>query len=165
MAKKRQQPKEAPALRRKRRSIDGQIADLQAKISSIKEREARRQAKSDPALRYVSSALKAVDKALAASEDGRLKKLLAQARATLASCLGVEETATKGPASARRFASDNLPEDLLTYVRNNPGQRGEQIAKALGTDAVTIRPAMKQLINAGKITTEGQKRGMTYSAV
>ena len=167
MAKKRQQSKEAPTSRRKRRSIDEQIADLQAKISEIKDREARRQARADPALKFASTAMRAVDKALQATDDGRNKKLLGQARSALAACLGVEDGAAKGGAAtnSRRVASDLLPEDLLTYVRNNPGQRGEQIAKALGTDAGTIRPAMKQLINAGKIKTEGQKRGMTYSAV
>jgi len=49
-------------------------------------------------------------------------------------------------------------------VRSNPGSHGEQIAAALATDTGTIRPVMKKLIAAGKVTTEGQRRGMTYEA-
>jgi hypothetical protein len=49
-------------------------------------------------------------------------------------------------------------------VRSNPGQRGEQIAAALAADTKAIRPVMKKLIAAGKVRTEGQRRGMTYTA-
>jgi len=160
MAKKKQQE---PTLRRQRRTIDQQIADLQAKIAAIKERDARKKAKSDPALRHASVAARAVDKALAATDDARIRKLLDQARSALGSCLGVEVSPESN--SARRVANDALPEALMAYVSSNPGQRGEQIAAALGTDAGTIRPVMKRLIGDGKVRTKGQRRGMTYAAV
>jgi len=35
---------------------------------------------------------------------------------------------------------------VLAHVKENPGQRGEQIAAALGTDTKTLRGAMKRLI-------------------
>jgi len=65
----------------------------------------------------------------------------------------------------RRSAGEisNLGDALLNYVRNNPGQRGEEIAAAMATDSGTIRPVMKRLIAAGKVATKGQRRGMTYS--
>jgi len=54
---------------------------------------------------------------------------------------------------------------LLNYVRSNPGQRGEQISEALGTDSNSIRPVMQRLIADRKVKTHGQRRGMTYSTI
>lgn len=57
-----------------------------------------------------------------------------------------------------------MSERLLAYVRKNPGQRGEQIAKAMRSDVKTIRLPMKKLIAARKVKTKGQRRGMSYAA-
>lgn len=64
----------------------------------------------------------------------------------------------------RRSAEDvaKMGESLLAHVKANPGQRGEQIAAALGSDVGTIRLPMQALIAAKKITTRGQRRGMQY---
>jgi len=160
MAKK----KEAPQ-RRKRRGLDERIAELEAKIAAIRAREAEKKAKTDPMLRHVRAAVKAIDKALAEDTDGAMKKALGDARSTLAALIGGQSAGE--PARTRRSKSEieDLADTLLSYVRSNPGQRGEQIAAALATDTTTIRPVMKRLIAEGKVTTEGQKRGMTYDAV
>lgn len=55
-----------------------------------------------------------------------------------------------------------MREALLAHVHANPGQRGEQIAAALGTDVGTMRLPMRKLIAERKVRTEGQRRGMTY---
>lgn len=55
-----------------------------------------------------------------------------------------------------------LGESLFAHISKNPGQRGEQVAAALKTDVKTMRPAMLKLIEAKKIKTKGQRRGMTY---
>jgi predicted HTH transcriptional regulator len=161
MAKKKQ----AEPQKRKRRGLDEQIAALEAKIASIKEREARRQAQKDPAQRFVKAALKSIEKALSVVKDSDQKKALGEARSALTSGFA-QASVSAGGGRARRSAHEieNLAEQLLQYVRSNPGQRGEEIAAALATDSATIRPVMKKLIAAGKVTTEGQKRGMTYSA-
>jgi hypothetical protein len=66
----------------------------------------------------------------------------------------------------RRSGADleGFSDQLLSHVKANPGQRGEQIAKALGTDVHTMRLPMKKLIAAKKIKTAGARRGMTYTA-
>jgi len=157
--------KEEPPPRRKRRGVEQRIADLEAKIVAIKARLARRQAKADPALRHASAALKSIDKALAEAQDAKTRKALAEARAPLCACLGMEGNVIV-PTRTRRSAgeTEELAGALLTYVRSNPGQRGEQIAAALGTDTNTLRPVMKRLIADAKVATQGQRRGMTYSA-
>lgn len=55
-----------------------------------------------------------------------------------------------------------LQEELLAYLKKNPGHRGEQISAALKTDTKTIRLPLKALIQAKKVKTKGQRRGMTY---
>lgn len=67
----------------------------------------------------------------------------------------------------RRRSSSNVDQtaaDLLAYVRNNPGQRGEDIAETMGTDSNAIRLPMKKLIADGKVRTKGERRGMRYFA-
>ena len=164
MAKKKQ-PEPAP--RKKRRGLDEQIAALEAKIHAIKEREARKQASKDPAHRFVKTAMKSIEKALQVVKDTAQKKALNEARSALTSGFAETSVTSQAGGRARRSAHEieNLAEQLLEYVRSNPGQRGEEIAAAMATDSATIRPGMKKLIAAGKVTTEGRKRGMTYSAV
>ncbi len=166
MAKKKSK-KPDPKPRRQRRTAEQVIADLEARIAAVREREARKQARADPALRHAAAALKALEKALAATRDAVLQKALAEARTSLGALLesdaGSAPRAARGPHRAR--GAGDLAESLLAHVRKHPGQRGEQIAAALHTDAATMRPAMKRLIAEGKVETAGQRRGMTYTAV
>lgn len=57
-----------------------------------------------------------------------------------------------------------MGETLFTYIKDNPGQRGEQIAKALRTDVKTMRLPIQKLIAGKKVKTRGQRRGTTYFA-
>ncbi|HEX6885436.1 MAG TPA: hypothetical protein VF530_18820 [Planctomycetota bacterium] len=159
---KRKQPEPQP---RKRRGLEEQIAALEAKIAAIKEREARKKAQKDPAARFVKAATKSLEKALGVVKDAEQKKALQAARAALSEGFATAGVVTPGGGRARRSAHEieDLSEQLLEYVRSHPGSRGEEIAAALATDSATIRPVMKKLIASGKVTTEGQKRGMTYS--
>ena len=166
MAQKKQGPEEEPK-RRKRRGIDQRIAELEAKIAAIRQREAQRKAKADPALRHASAAVRAIDKALEAAKDAATKRGLNEARAVLGAVLAGDAADAVAAPRARRSSAEteDLAEMLLSYVRGNPGQRSEQIAAALATDTDSLRPVMKRLISEGKVATEGQRRGMTYSAV
>ncbi|MBK7878323.1 MAG: hypothetical protein IPJ77_21925 [Planctomycetes bacterium] len=51
---------------------------------------------------------------------------------------------------------------VYAYIQQNPGQRGEQIAKALKTDVKTMRLPVQRLIADKKVKTKGQRRGTTY---
>jgi hypothetical protein len=76
-----------------------------------------------------------------------------------ASPRGVLTPARRG---AGRTAVD--ADSVLTYVRNNSGSSGEQIAREVGTDTATLRPVMRKLIEAGEVKATSQKRGTRYAA-
>ena len=156
-----------PSSTRVRRTDDQLIADLQAKILELKHRAELKKAKSDPSLRHIGAALRSIDKAEAESKDPVTRQALDEARATLSACLSLNRAAPKaenGVLVPKAHLSGKAvdPEALLDHVRENPGQRGEQIAAALGTDTNAMRRAMHQLIADKKVKTKGQRRGMSY---
>ncbi len=74
-------------------------------------------------------------------------------------------SAPRRPAGGGKRSSEQMEtmtNDLVSYVKANPGARGEQIAAALKTDVKTMRLPMLKLIAAKAISTKGQRRGMTY---
>lgn len=145
---------------RVRRTPEQQIKDLEAKIADVKARAARKQAKANPTTRYVTAAVKAIDNALGACDDATTKRALQEARTMLSSCLALDGvilahgTKPRGPAVS--------PDALLDYISKNPGQRGEMISAALGTDSKTMRPVMQKLIAEKRIKTKGERRAMSY---
>lgn len=152
-----------------RTTEEQRIAQLEAQIASLKARAEAKKAKKDPALKYVSAALRSIDKAASETEDKAMRQALGEARSTLSACVQLGGGATltaKGSAVKRpaRMSGEIVDVDaLFAYVRNNPGQRGEQISAALGTDSTAMRPVMKRLIEDGKVKTKGERRGMTYA--
>lgn len=152
-----------------RRTDEQRIADLEKQIEALRQRKVRRQQRRDPALKYMHAAVRSIDKAMTGSHDGAARQGLADARNTLAACLALVGAAPKQQRGAstprpRPIAGAISEGALLSHVRGNPGSRGEQIAQAFGTDTGTIRPVMKRLIKAGRITTAGQARAMSYAA-
>ncbi len=55
-----------------------------------------------------------------------------------------------------------LTDRLGDYIKKKPGQRIEQIGKALGTPTKDLALPVKKLLAAKKISTKGQKRATTY---
>ncbi|MCE9595636.1 MAG: hypothetical protein K8S98_15720 [Planctomycetes bacterium] len=154
---------------RTRRTPEQRIAALQAKIQTIKQRAERAKVQRSPALRHMNTALKSLEKAMAETDDAATKRALEEARATLSATLAlngvvVARSSDGGASHGRRSTADvaGLQDRLLEHVRVHPGQRGEEIAAALGTDTTTMRPAMKKLIAAGAVRTTGKNRGMRY---
>jgi hypothetical protein len=155
--------------KRQRRSEEQMIQDLEARIASIKAKAERKKARRDPALRHITGAVRSLDKALAETGDAAMRSALDEARATLSACLslnGVNVGAGAKTRGRRSSSGSEVASDaLLGHIREHPGQRGEQIAAALRTDVGTMRPTMKRLIEANKVKTRGQRRGMTYFPV
>jgi hypothetical protein len=55
-----------------------------------------------------------------------------------------------------------LTDKLGAFIKKTPGQRIEQIGKALGTPTKDLALPVKKLLAAKKISTKGQKRATTY---
>lgn len=152
----------------KRRSETDRIAELEARIAQLKARMEEKKVTRDPALKHVSKAVKAIDAAAAETRDIPLRQALESARSTLAACLSLTGTVVPQQSTRKTRGSGgaNVDSDaLLSYVRKNPGQRGEQISSALGTTSDAMRPAMKKLIEAGQIKVKGERRATSYTAV
>lgn len=152
---------------RQHRTEEARIAELEAKIAAIRARAERKKVKKDPSLHHISAAVRSVDKALGETSDAAMRRALDEARSTLSACLSLSGVVVAaGTRSRVRTMGGSAVDEgtLLTYVRSNPGQRGEQIAQALGTDTKAMRPVMKRLIEGGKVRTKGERRGMQYAA-
>lgn len=66
----------------------------------------------------------------------------------------------RGPEEVERISAK-----VLAYVKANPDQRVEQIAKALSTDTRTLKlPIAKLLARPAKLARKGVRRGTTYRA-
>jgi len=79
--------KKSTRQRRKRRSPEEMIADLQAQISDLKVRAEARQLKQSAAIKATLSAVKAIDKGIEAAkeeDDAKLRHALLDAREPLA---------------------------------------------------------------------------------
>ena len=72
-----------PTQKRTRRTPEQMIEDLQQEIERLKHKAAEQKVKKDPALRPISQAVRAVDKAVAATQDAATKKALVEARGRL----------------------------------------------------------------------------------
>jgi hypothetical protein len=72
--------------------------------------------------------------------------------------------ASTRPKGAKRDPKllEALTEKLGAFIKKNPGQRIEQIGKALGTPTKELALPVKKLLAAKRIATRGQKRSTKY---
>ena len=163
-------------------STEDKIKQLESRIASIRARADRQQVRANPVVKHMKAALKALEKSMAATDDQVMRKPLDEARGAVSACLGlcgVSAKGTRGTLTPRPRASEGPrattaataatrspaaldAKSLAGYVRNNPGAKSEQISAAFGTDAATLRGAMRELLDEGTVRTEGQKRGTRY---
>jgi predicted transcriptional regulator len=53
-------------------------------------------------------------------------------------------------------------EELLDFIKDNPGKRAEEIAKFVGLETRDLSLPLRKLVAAEAIKTEGQKRATRY---
>ena len=161
-------------MKRTRRSEEQRIAELEAKIMQIKALAEKKKVQRDPSLRHIKMALRSIDKAANASVDATARKTLEDIRVTLAGLMalggggGGEATITpRGRSSASSMGGGVAPSEhqLMEYIQRHPGQRGEEIARALNSETRLMRPVLHRLIEAKRIKTSGQARATAYHPI
>ncbi len=158
-------------------STEDKIKQLEAKIAAIKARAERQKVRANPAVKFMKAALKNLERAIGSTDDQVLRKSLGEARENVSACLGLCGVTTKAPRGtlvpkARRRGAANTENgpapaqpdanDLVAYLKANPGSNSEAITKQFETDAATLRGTMRGLIDQGKVRTEGERRGTRY---
>lgn len=96
---------------------------------------------------------------------GRPKGPMKAAPAATTAAAPAARTTIKGVRKGKRRTQEDVEATgkiLIDFVRSNPGQRADQIAKALGTDPSTMRLPMQALLDAKKVKTQGVRRGTKY---
>jgi hypothetical protein len=58
-----------------------------------------------------------------------------------------------------------LTDELLQYIKGHPGQRIEQIGKAMGESTKALALPARKLVKDGFVKTSGVRRATTYSPV
>jgi predicted transcriptional regulator len=58
---------------------------------------------------------------------------------------------------------DGLAEQIVEFVKANPGLRIEQINKQLGTTTKDLALPIRKLVSEGAVKVKGSKRATTYS--
>ena len=61
-------------------------------------------------------------------------------------------------------ALNALTRELLAYVKANPGERIEQIARGLGESTKVLKLPRQKLLLSKRLKVKGQRRGTKYFA-
>ena len=154
---------------RTRRTPEQIIAELEARIASVKRRAETQKVKKNPAMRHLSGAIRSIDKALAATQDSATRAAVGEARTALAAVLtlnGVVVASGGGRDRAASVAEGTKPdaERVARYIADHPGSRAEDIASALGTGTAELRPALMKLKSLGAVEPKGKARATRYYA-
>ena len=102
MTKSKTTPPTAATNDRKRRSAEQIIADLEAKIARVRERDATKALRADPAIKLTSIAARALNKALGEAKEPELMEALTQAKGALAGYLEAKGLRVPAPGKKRK---------------------------------------------------------------
>jgi hypothetical protein len=128
-------------------------AEIQSRISTFLD---------ELSLLVKRSALEAVHRALGEATSprrgpGRPRKV------SFTPSRGPRRLATRGMRGKRTSAQiEAIGSRVLSHVRSKPGQRLEEIGRALKTDTAILKRPISNLLAAKKLSTKGQKRGTKY---
>jgi hypothetical protein len=70
------------------------------------------------------------------------------------------KTGRRGRTPSPEIAA--MGEKLLAHIQANPGQRLEEIGRAMGTETSVLKRPIAKLVATRQLKTEGQRRGMRY---
>ena len=78
-----------------------------------------------------------------------------------------KKATSRAPATKKRVrrATADIQEvagAVLAHVKANPGQRLEEMSPALGVDSKDLKRPVRDLLAAGKLRKEGERRGTRY---
>jgi hypothetical protein len=152
--------------KRTRRTPEQLIAELEAKIAGVRRRAEQQKVKKDPSLRHITGAVRAIDKAASSTQDGATRAALEEARTALAAVLTLNGVVvrSKGTGVRSTGSASVEPDQVARYIAQHPGSRAEDIAAALGTGTVQIRPALMKLKSLGAVEPKGKARATRYYA-
>ncbi len=68
-----------------------------------------------------------------------------------------------GKGAAKGSAGAASADAIVGFVKQNPGSRIEQIAKALGKKTDALKTPIAKLLESGALSKAGQRRGTNYS--
>lgn len=110
------------------------------------------------------SAMETVQKALAGGGDGGARRGRRAGAVAGRRGAGVAPAARPRAKGAKRSPDEleELTSKLLAYVKNNPGQRIEQIAQGMGTSTKELNLPAKKLLAKKALKTKGHKRATQY---
>ena len=109
------------------------------------------------------SAMETVQKALTGGTEGGSRR--GRRAGAGAGRRAAAPAASRSRAKGAKRSPDELEEltgQLLTYVKNNPGQRIEQIAQGMGTSTKELNLPAKKLLAKKSLKTKGHKRATQY---
>jgi hypothetical protein len=115
------------------------------------------------------AAFEAVHEALGAGVKGASAPRASRGRGRAAKKMTEPKTATQTRAAKRAPGQKRDPQELkklverlAAHIKANPGQRIEEINKALGVPTKDLALPVKKLLAGKRISTKGQKRSTTY---
>src|SRR5690606_11384278 len=107
------------------------------------------------------SAMDTVAQVLGGGGDGEARR----GRRGAAGRAAAEPRAARPRAKGAKRSQDELERltnRLLAYIKSNPGQRIEQVAKGMGVSTRELNLPAKKLLANKAIRTKGQKRATQY---